>query len=174
MMVVGSRLYGKIDRLSNGWFVATKFAHVNYFPLIPSGTMLVTQQNGRTWRGVPLPISPRSIAMAYTRALACLVGFGGFILPLVILQGHPSTAESAFSIVGGTLMVGIAIGSFLFWRRASADREQRWLKIANISSISGDLPPARGFDVMPAPVVAEAIPTTTATASSSPPPMRAS
>ena len=84
--VFGSRLYGKVDNVKGLFHVATKFGHFDYFPLFPMGSWLVTEKNGNGWRGVPIPVSLKSVLMGWMRAVALFTLAGG-IAGMVIAIG---------------------------------------------------------------------------------------
>ena len=68
MIVWGSRLYGKVDVVPGLFHVATKFGHINYFPLIPRMSFVVLRQDGDQWQGVPIPLNFKSVVFAWLRA----------------------------------------------------------------------------------------------------------
>jgi hypothetical protein len=78
-VVFGSRLYGKVDHVKGLFHVATKFGHLDYFPLFPMGSWVVTEQSGNGWRGVPIPVSIKSVFMGWLRGVAILMLIGGGI-----------------------------------------------------------------------------------------------
>src|SRR5882672_11329916 len=87
VVIYGSKLSGKVDAVPGLGFVATKFAHIYYVPLIPSQGWLVISQSGNTWRGVRIPMSAKSVFMGWARAIAVLAGIGG-IIGTVVAANH--------------------------------------------------------------------------------------
>lgn len=87
-MIVGKRLCGRIDRVPGLLHVATEFYHVNWLPLLPLRSWIVFDGSERSqwggsggwnqwsvkWRGVPVPLSMRSILAAWLRASLVLAG----------------------------------------------------------------------------------------------------
>lgn len=83
----GTNFYGKIDRVPGLFYVATRFSHVFYVPLIPMGTHLVVDdaQNasakslgfllgGQKFRSVRLGFSLKSLLYAWAKlALVLLI-----------------------------------------------------------------------------------------------------
>ena len=76
---IGTKLMGKVDEVPRLGHVATQFFHVNYIPLIPTGTYFVLHEAGDEFQGVAIPLSAKSILMAWLRAGL----FVGFILAIV-------------------------------------------------------------------------------------------
>jgi hypothetical protein len=88
MIIWGSRLYGKVDRVPGLFYVATVFFHLWFIPLIPTATYVVLEgsEDGEGWKGVTISLSGKSILAAYGRtfllisavvmAIASLVMFG--------------------------------------------------------------------------------------------------
>lgn len=67
-IVWGSGLYGKTDEIPGMGHVATKFGHLYYFPLIPTGSQFIVSKDGNTWHGAPVGLSGKSILLAWLRA----------------------------------------------------------------------------------------------------------
>lgn len=109
MIVFGTRLFGYVDEVDGLGSVATRFVHVMWFPLIPIGGVFVMDGD----RGYSIPMSPRSIVVAWVRALL----FWGALASVVAV---PAT-------FGATLCTAVPLG--LAWlgmpllvRKASAAR----------------------------------------------------
>lgn len=68
VIVWGSKLMGKVDVVPGLFHVATKFGHLWYLPLIPTGTFVVLSESGDSFQGVPVSMSFKSIAFAWLRA----------------------------------------------------------------------------------------------------------
>jgi hypothetical protein len=67
IIITGTRFYGRI-RACGSSFVATKFAHVYFLPLIPVSTHVVFEETGDgSVRGVAAPLSFKSVMAAYLR-----------------------------------------------------------------------------------------------------------
>src|SRR3954447_12111794 len=100
VVVFGSRLYGKVDNVKGLFHVATKFGHFDYFPLFPMGSWLVTEQAGGGWRGVPIPVSIKSVLMGWLRAVALLAligGIAGMVIAIGELQNSRPTPARVLS-----------------------------------------------------------------------------
>lgn len=72
-VVCGARLYGKTDEVPGVFFVATKFCHLYYIPWVPGQSYLVLKNEdpcSRTFAGVQIGTSCKSILLAYLRTLA--------------------------------------------------------------------------------------------------------
>lgn len=77
MIVFGSHKYGWVDQVEGLGTVATSFFHIMYVPLIPFATHLMIDDN----RGLPLPMSLKSVIVAYVRAML----FWSFAFTLVLV-----------------------------------------------------------------------------------------
>lgn len=132
-MAVGKRIYGKCDQLEDGAYVGTMFLFFVYFPLIPMHSMLVTSKSGRTYHGVDVPLSWRSVGLAYFRACAWAFFIGTAFVAAVSLQillgvadgGDVSTTTYAIVFAGTALGAAIsAVTLFFSYRvtRASPER----------------------------------------------------
>ena len=105
VFVFGSRLYGKVDNVKGLFYVATKFGHFDYFPLFPAGSWIVTEKTGNGWRGVPIPVSFKSILMGWLRAVAVLaivlgaVGMVAAIDEMSNARGTPARVLSGGRVI---------------------------------------------------------------------------
>ncbi|HEX4450592.1 MAG TPA: hypothetical protein VH143_06970 [Kofleriaceae bacterium] len=78
IIVFGRRAYGRVNA-HGGEHAHTRFAHVYYLPIVPSGSFWVTQQLGDSVRGFEIRASGKSIAAAYLRMWAPLVAIGALV-----------------------------------------------------------------------------------------------
>jgi hypothetical protein len=125
MLIVGTRLFGKVDHVPGHFYVATRFAHVGFFPLVPTGSWLVedgsqtSRKSGSSWRGWQLPrIHWGSVRMAWLRsglAVAALVAAGAALLD----RADPAARTGALAVVASAA-AGFVYSSRL--GRASVER----------------------------------------------------
>ncbi|MEM1414064.1 MAG: hypothetical protein AAGH15_04155 [Myxococcota bacterium] len=131
MIVYGLRHYGKVDALGHapngGPWVATRFAHIWFLPLIPLGSTLVVADDGKSVNGLKLPLSGKSVAFAYLRnwgvfaALILLFVAGGAVLELLEGLREPALAGWRVNAAGiqvpvkgeGPLKLGALAAAFL-------------------------------------------------------------
>lgn len=106
IIVWGSGLYGKVDEIPGGLFhVATKFGHIYYLPLIPTGSHIILSKEGDQFRGVEIGLSGKSILMAWLRAGMILAGVGLTIAGIVMMNDTPRSSGSTGGM--GTLVAGV-------------------------------------------------------------------
>lgn len=99
----GTRLFGKVDQLDDtGVHVATKFFHIYWVPLIPLQSTVVFSKTDDGYHGVPLPMSFKSVLVAWMR-FACVPGLIGGIVALAEeewLAGVPLVVLSLAFFIG--------------------------------------------------------------------------
>lgn len=66
LIIWGTRFYGRIRSCGRS-FIATRFAHVWFIPLFPVGSQLVLEENGSSYRGIPVDINLKSVLAGYLR-----------------------------------------------------------------------------------------------------------
>ena len=66
IFIFGTRLFGKVDEVSGYFHVATEFFHIDYVPLFPVKSWIVTSQSGGQWDGVEIPICRKSMMLAWS------------------------------------------------------------------------------------------------------------
>jgi hypothetical protein len=113
MIFVGTRLFGKVHHVPGHFYVATRFAHVNFIPLVPTGSWLVqdgTHSSGLTasrWRGWQLPgVHWRSVGMAWLRF--GLATMGGAALAVALAARVSPDAQALALVLTGLAVAGLA------------------------------------------------------------------
>ena len=115
-VVYGTHLLGKIDAVPGYFYVATKCAHFCLLPLFPMQTYVVFEGSyrplqarpgevqgfagaggrmGMEWTGVPIPLSGKSVLMAYLRPLCVLAMVLGGCIYGVMMAGSRNDAKHA-------------------------------------------------------------------------------
>jgi hypothetical protein len=157
-IVWGSKLMGKCDVVPGLFHTATKFGHIYYLPLIPTATYVVMQQSGKSFKGVPVPLSLKSILLAWARAALLVGGVVMACTALVVgLDKHPQ--NWVLPAVGAVLCL-VACGVLSFARFATQASFERACQLAKelglnekgyeiISKAYGQAVP-RAFAVQPA------------------------
>src|SRR5215207_6184396 len=109
MIIFGTRLYGKVDHVPGLFYVATKFFHVQFVPLVPAGSFLIIDDGSE--RGVAIGVSGKSILVAWLRAALVVGGIVAVVLGVMALsEGRESDKVSAmFALAGAAGLVA------LFW-----------------------------------------------------------
>ncbi len=113
ILIWGQRLYGKCERVPGEFYVATKFFHLWYIPLIPLGSWVVIEgSDGEDgWRGTPLALVWKSLAFAYFRLLMVAGFVGGLCATLAINSSNGSFLPPLF---GAVVSAGLFIASKIF------------------------------------------------------------
>jgi hypothetical protein len=136
MIIYGNRLFGKVDQVPGLGHVATRFFHIDYVPLIPYEGWLVTTANGKAWRGVKIPISAKSLLIAWGRTAGVVAGVGGVIGAVAMMNQYNVTSGSIFSMLA---LAVLGWGFFAFTKlhksctRASYKRACELGKLAKLS-----------------------------------------
>src|SRR5262245_60330158 len=123
---VGTHLYGKVDQVEGLFYVATKFLHLNFLPLVPLGSHLVfagTEKDGG-FRGVPLGWSFKSIAFTYLRlALLALLALGITLTVFFAIESAKPGGNWRDVEVWSTVLVVCALS---FWGSYRLTRASPW------------------------------------------------
>lgn len=134
VIIWGSGLYGKVDEVPQLCHVATRFGHLYYIPLIPLGTYAVFEKNGDDFSGAALPLSFKSILVAWLRAGlivgAVAAGIFGFIN---FAERHQVDG------IAGVLLAAIAMGLFIgsyYWSVITRANYSRAVQIAERCGIN--------------------------------------
>ncbi|MBN8226280.1 hypothetical protein JYK02_02015 [Corallococcus macrosporus] len=157
MVIFGSRLYGKVDAVPGLGYVATKFGHINFVPLIPLEGWLVVAEEGNGWRGQAIGMSGKSVLVAWARFLFIVVGLGSLAFGFIGSTSHDS---------GGILLPGVlalaCIGGLIAsytWKWVTHASPERALEIAREAGVGeAGLEQLRRMYLMPEAAAAVAAP----------------
>lgn len=120
ILIWGQRLYGKCERVPGEFYVATKFFHLWYIPLIPLGSWVVIEGSDTEdgWSGTPLSVVAKSVIFAYLRALLVVGAIAGVIGAVVAPAGVMGFAPPLF---GAVVAAGLFIASKVFDKANAED-----------------------------------------------------
>ncbi|RKH35961.1 hypothetical protein D7X12_33515 [Corallococcus sicarius] len=153
MVIFGSRLYGKVDEVPGLGFVATKFGHLYYVPLIPTEGWLVVAEEGDGWRGQAIPVSGKSVLVAWARAAFLIGGIISLLTGLISLSNIENGAATVLGVVAVLCIAGL-ITSYR-WTWVTQASPERALEIARQAGLSEEsLADLRQGHEAPAPVPA--------------------
>jgi hypothetical protein len=111
VVIWGSGLYGKVDEVPELCHVATRFGHLYYIPLLPLGSYAVFEKNGDDFSGAALPLSFKSILVAWLRA-GMIVGVVAAAIFSLISFAERNALEGAAGIVLALMAIGLLWGSY--------------------------------------------------------------
>lgn len=111
-IIWGQRMYGRVDRFA-GSYVATRFFHIYYVPLIPLSSWLVLEDQGKEgFRGMQVPMQGRSVLLAWARIGTLLMLLGS--IPAIFSVAAQSAGAAATTAL---VTAGIAAAAFFAWFR---------------------------------------------------------
>lgn len=87
-MIIGRRLFGRVDEVPGILYVATLFYHVMWLPVMPVDSFIVLQQPGSSGRSsaVKVAFNLKSAVVGYVRAYG--TGAAGILLVAGFTQGQ--------------------------------------------------------------------------------------
>ncbi|MFP2898880.1 hypothetical protein [Corallococcus sp. 4LFB] len=154
MVIFGSRLYGKVDAIPGLGYVATKFGHINFVPLIPLEGWLVIAEEGNGWRGQAIGMSGKSVLVAWARLLFIVVGLGSLFFGFIAFSNHEDDAIPMGLL--GLACIGGLITSYK-WKWVTHASPERAMEIAREAGISEEgLRQLHGLYSAPEPAAAAA------------------
>lgn len=142
IIIYGTRLYGTVERCGTSR-IATRFFHVYGMPLVPLGSVLVTEEGeDNTYRGIQLGLHLRSLAAGYARLWLPLAAVAMLI---AAWQGSDSYATDEGSS-GTVTMAGLGIaalaGAIWAWVRLgklSLEQRAQRMVYADFTGIPADV-----------------------------------
>ena len=143
IVVYGTRLYGTVERCGTSR-VATRFFHIYGMPLVPLGSVLVTEEGeDNAYRGIPLGLNLRSLAAGYARLWLPLAAV---VMLIVAWQGSYNYSMDEAGTSGTVTMAGLGLaalaGGIWAWVRfgklSLEERAQRMV-YADFTGIPADV-----------------------------------
>ncbi|MEZ6144949.1 MAG: hypothetical protein R3B91_05820 [Planctomycetaceae bacterium] len=123
IIIWGSGLYGRTDEVPGLGHVATKFGHLWYIPLIPTGSHFVIEQTGDGWRGASVPLSGKSVLVGLLRAALVVGSIAGAVTTVVAFSGpNPAEGWEALIVTIALIVALIMTMRMKFFTQASYTR----------------------------------------------------
>lgn len=113
MIVYGTRPYGKCDVVPELFYVATWFFHVNYVPLVPTGSRLVLGQSGDTYHVIEIPLSFKSVLLAWGRTVFFFAAVAGVLWAGDTLLDPKHARETGVLLPICVALFNVAVYTFL-------------------------------------------------------------
>ncbi|MEO6954188.1 MAG: hypothetical protein ABI321_20460 [Polyangia bacterium] len=112
LIIWGQRMYGRVDRFA-GSYVATRFFHIYYVPLIPLSSWLVLKDNGKDgFIGTQVPMQGRSVLLAWARIATLLMVLGS--IPALFSIGLMAAGAIATTVL---MTAACVVAAFFAWFR---------------------------------------------------------
>lgn len=123
IIIWGSGLYGRTDEVPGLGYVATKFGHLWYIPLIPVGSHFVIEKSADGWRGAPIGLSGKSILLGWLRG-GLIVGSIAAAIATFVAFTSPNKAGAWNSavILAAVVVALIMTKRMKLFTRASYER----------------------------------------------------
>jgi hypothetical protein len=123
IIVYGTRLYGTVERCGASR-VATRFFHIYGMPLVPLGSVLVTEEGeDNTYRGIQLGLNLRSLVAGYARLWLPLAAV---VMLIVAWQGSDTYSMDEGAASGTVTRAGLGIA-------ARAGAIWAWVRLGKLS-----------------------------------------
>jgi hypothetical protein len=123
IIIGGSSLYGRVDKVPGLFHVATQFAHIFWLPVIPLGSIIILEENAHGYRGVKYGLSGRSVLAAYLRSWPLLAAVGLLTAAgLILTDGGAGRAAAVLAGLAGIGMLAAGLAAHGLWATASEER----------------------------------------------------
>jgi hypothetical protein len=102
-VVYGTGLYGRVDVVPGLFYVATKFFHIFWIPILPLESHIVVEELDEGWRGVPIGMNGRSVLAGLLRGLLLRGGIGVVIIGIIaaaMASGDAAQMGLAYRLLG--------------------------------------------------------------------------
>lgn len=135
----GTKPYGTCDNVPGLFHVATWFFHVNYLPLFPTASHIVLGKSGDQYHVIKIPLSVKSILLAWCRTALFLAGTVVTLLAVVALADPRSAPARDY---GPMNLLALSLGAiglfalFMIYPRRKLPSYDRACHLATIVSLN--------------------------------------
>lgn len=112
IVIYGHRSYGAVDE-QGGQYAVTRFAHIYYMPLFPTGSVWMTGPA----KGIEIGLHGKSVLAAYCRTWG--------LLAAIVLVGMGLTGAGILDALIGLAIGGASIASWSWSKRRTEDAKLR-------------------------------------------------
>jgi hypothetical protein len=137
IVVFGSTFYGKVESVPGVCHVATRFLHLFFVPLFPTGAWLVIDKRERAEGGAEAIKLPAmhwgSVGLGWLRFFLLVAGFVFAIVAATKIGLDRPWSQTAPVIAGAVLCVVAFFGSYRLLR-ARPENIERWRGVSTIPS----------------------------------------
>jgi hypothetical protein len=135
VIITGTRPYGTCDVVPELFYVATWFFHVNYVPLVPTQSNLVFGKQGDNYRVVRIPLSVKSIALAWIRTASFAGAIVCAILTLAALSDQWPQSD-LLAAIAGAVFSATCFAFFMIYPRKKMPSYERACKLAQLAGLN--------------------------------------
>lgn len=138
-MIVGTKLYGRTDAVAGLGYVATKFFHINYVPLVPLGeTYFVLSESffSDDCQVIRIRNSFKAIALGYLRGAAWLAALLFGVASVINLVAWSKGVHATFSPVEFLAFMAAAAALLALYRIPRL-RTASWTRARKLASLAG-------------------------------------
>lgn len=132
VVIWGSGMYGKTDEVPQMWHVATRFGHLYYLPLIPLGSFALLAGNPDDSFGVPIPLSGKSILIAWLRTVFVL---GAIVAGILAVAGFSKGDHAAGAAL--TFLTIVCVGLFIASKRVGWCQRASYERAVQVAELVG-------------------------------------
>ena len=106
IIVWGSGNYGRCEEVPGFCHVVTRFGHLYYLPLIPTTSLAVISEDSNGIRGAEIPISMKSVLLAWFRAALAIGAIVTILMTLVEFADGRGTPNKWIWLGIATVVLG--------------------------------------------------------------------
>ena len=131
----GTRPYGTCDVIPELFYVGTWFFHVNYVPLFPTQTNLVLGRVGEDYRVIRIPMSAKSVFLAWFRS-ASFLGMVIFGIMFLIALNDRNGDTDALGLFTLALFSATCYAFFMIYPRKKMPSYRRACQLAEFAGLN--------------------------------------
>ena len=135
-IIYGQRPYGKCDVVPELFYVATWFFHVDYLPLFPTGSNLVFGKVGDQYRVVKIPMSAKSVLLAWGRIGTFIAAVATIIAAISEYGSDHGSTQDALGFATLALLSVTAYAFLMIYFRRRMPSYERAGKLAQLAGLS--------------------------------------
>lgn len=134
VIIFGQRLCGRVDQVPGACYVATRFFHVYYVPLIPLSSWVIVEgsENQNGFRGQQIGLSGKSVVYGWLQAFLVIFGLIYSIYGAIQISELNRAGKNTFDGIVKVVIGVVSLGAWAMFMirpfRAGPERARHLLE----------------------------------------------
>lgn len=150
VLIFGQTMCGRVDQVPGACYVATRFFHLYYIPLIPLSSWVIVQgsENSSGFKGQQIPMSLKSVMFGWLQAYLIVFGLISSVRGAIQIAELQQKGMNPFN---GELTLVLGVLCLIVWvlfkfrpLRAQTDRANEMLTRLGLQPAAGNEEPNWG------------------------------
>ena len=138
MIVWGTQLYGRIEKVPGLGHIATEFGHLMFLPLFPTQSYFIVEEKGPRFQGFPIGLSNKSVLAGYGFPYSIMLILGALGTFGALNDPHAATKLEATPAHYAMMALGALCVPLLLAMQSNWFRKASYEKASEMAALTGD------------------------------------